>query len=641
MERVVIEDIRPRIKDGAHPAKAMAGRAVAVSADIYKDGTQILTAAIRWRRTADRRWLSSPMEALPNHRWKVDINPERVGLYEFAIEAWADQYATWKRDVTVKYDAGQSIEVELEEGARLLEASASQIKDERSSVLTRAAEAVRNKKLEPAERLAKATEGSVAQLLGRFPPRDDLTRSGPMLLRVERQQAGVGAWYELFPRSYGGLEGTVKRLPAIAEMGFDVLYLPPIHPIGRTDRKGRNNTIPAGPKDPGSPWAIGAEEGGHTAIDPDLGTFADFDRLVEEAASLGMEVALDFALQCSPDHPWVKKHPEWFHHRPDGTIKFAENPPKKYQDIYPINFWPETNREGLWSACKEILDFWISHGIRIFRVDNPHTKPLAFWDWLLSTLFEKHPDVVFLSEAFTHPKMMAKLAEIGFSQSYTYFTWRVTKEDLTDYLVELAHGPLGEYMRPNFWPNTPDILSGPLRNGHPGVFKMRLVLAATMSPAYGIYSGYELCENQPARDTDEEYLNSEKYETKHRDWDSEESLAPYITRINEIRRGHPSLLELRNVTFHQSNNPNVIVYSKGHLHSGDLVLVVINLNPSAVEEASPSIDRWPIGLHLERPFEVRDELSGEKAEWHYPGPVLSLNPEDPARIFHLTQSADG
>jgi starch synthase (maltosyl-transferring) len=640
-ERLVIEDIRPRIKNGAYPAKAIAGRSIAVSADIYRDGTSILSAAVGWRLASGGPWRSSPMEAIPNHRWESSINPPEVGLYEFVIEAWSDHFATWKRDVDVKNEAGQSIEVELEEGARLFEKSAALIEDGRSAVLKRAATAMRDKELGPMERLAKATEGSVEELMSRYPPRDDLTVTRPMLVRVERPRAAAGAWYELFPRSYGGLEGTVKRLPAVAEMGFDVLYLPPIHPIGHTDRKGPNNTIPAGPDDPGSPWAIGAEEGGHTAIDPQLGTIEDFDRLVEEARGTGMEVALDYALQCSPDHPWVKEHPEWFHHRPDGTIKFAENPPKKYQDIYPINFWPETNREGLWDACKQIIDHWLAHGVRIFRVDNPHTKPLAFWDWLLAAVFDEHPDVVFLAEAFTHPKMMAKLAEIGFSQSYTYFTWRTSKQDLTDYLTELAHGPLGEYMRPNFWPNTPDILSGPLRNGAPGVFKMRLVLAATLSPSFGIYSGYELCENEPARDTDEEYMNSEKYELKDRNWDWEGSLAAYISRINEIRRSHPSLLELRNIIFHDSDNPNVIVYSKGHLYSGDLVLVAVNLNPDAVEEARPWIDRWPIGLNLEGQIEARDELTGNIAQWSHPGPVLSLEPEEPARIFQLTEPKPG
>ena len=641
MERLVIEDIRPRIKEGAYPAKAIAGRPVVVEADIFRDGTAVLTAAVRWRKAAGGTWESFPMEAVPNHRWQAKIDPSPVGLYEFVIEAWSDHYATWKRDVDVKSEAGQSIEVELEEGARMLEASASLIEGERASVLIDAAAAMRDQDLTPKARLDHALGSEVGELLSAYPPRNDLTSSRPMRIRVERPRAGQGAWYELFPRSYGGLEGTLKRVPAVADMGFDVLYLPPVHPIGVTDRKGRNNTIPAGPDDPGSPWAIGSEQGGHTAIDPQLGTIEDFDRLVEEVKGLGMEVALDYALQCSPDHPWVKEHPEWFHHRPDGTIKFAENPPKKYQDIYPINFWPETNREDLWKACKEILDFWIAHGVRIFRVDNPHTKPLAFWIWVLGAVFDEHPDVVFLAEAFTHPKMMAKLAEIGFSQSYTYFTWRLSKQDLTDYLTELAQGPLGEYMRPNFWPNTPDILSGPLRYGAPGVFKMRLALAATMSPSYGIYSGYELSENEPARDTDEEYLNSEKYEIKERNWDSEGSIAPYITRINATRRSHPSLLELRNIIFHDSGNPNVIAYSKGHIHSGDLVVVAVNLNPAGVEEARLWIDRWPIGVDLEGPVRVREEFTGETSEWMHPGPVLSLEPDEPARIFHLTQSEAG
>ncbi len=445
---IVIDDARPRTPTGRYPAKAVVGESVRVSADIFKDGHDVLAARVRWRPEDDRKWRDAPMRLLVNDRWEGVVRPEVLGMHEVVIEAWTDRLATLEHDIEVKRGAGASTEVE---------------------------------------------EAEIAAL----PPEPvDVTASEPLPLWVDRQRALFSAWYELFPRSEGGLRSTAEnRLPAVAAMGFDVVYVPPVHPIGVSHRKGRNNTLQAGPDDPGSPWAIGSEAGGHTAVDPSLGTIDDFDAFVAAAQSHQMEVALDYALQCSPDHPWVKEHPEWFHHRPDGTIKYAENPPKKYQDIYPINFWPATDeaRQELWQACKDILDFWIGHGVRIFRVDNPHTKPTAFWEWVIPAIQKEHPDTIFLAEAFTRPKVMSKLAEIGFSQSYTYFTWRTAKAELQEYLEEICHGPKADYMRPNFWPNTPDILSGPLRDGPPAAFKQRLVLAATMVPSYGIYSGYELC----------------------------------------------------------------------------------------------------------------------------------------------------
>ncbi|MDQ4148882.1 MAG: alpha-1,4-glucan--maltose-1-phosphate maltosyltransferase [Actinomycetota bacterium] len=642
IDRFVIQDITPRIRDGEHPAKAILGDPVMVAADIFRDGHDVLAANVRCHLIGSDEWSHTPMRELPNHRWEGEIEPSELGLYEFEIEVWTDQFATWRRAARIKADAGQSIEVELEEGALLLEETATHLPAGAARELRELARKMRDKRRRATERLAAAVDAPGFGVTTRNNLRPDLTRSKRLALRVERLRAAAGAWYELFPRSYGGLEGTTKRLSAVSEMGFDVVYLPPIHPIGKTDRKGRNNTITALPGDPGSPWAIGSEEGGHTAIHPELGTFDDFDRLLEEAGSLGLEVAMDYALQCSPDHPWVKEHPEWFHHRPDGTIKFAENPPKKYQDIYPINFWPEKNREGLWQACKDILDFWIEHGIRIFRVDNPHTKPLAFWEWMLKAVFDEHPDVVFLAEAFTHPKMMAKLAEIGFSQSYTYFTWRTHKQEIIDYVSELAQGPLGEYMRPNFWPNTPDILSGPLRGGNTAAFKLRLALAATMSPAYGIYSGYELCENEPARETDEEYLNSEKYEIKHRSWDAPWSITPYITNINGIRHEHRAFLKLRNLTFHYCDNPNVIVYSKAERAAGDILVIAVNLNSDGPEETTASIDFGWLGFDRDRPVDAHDLLSGYRYPWMGPTTYFRLDPSDePAQIFHVTQPGAG
>ena len=464
----------------------------------------------------------------------------------------------------------------------------------------------------------------------------DLTSSDPQPLWVDRERALVGAWYELFPRSFGGFAGTVKRLPAIAAMGFDVLYLPPIHPIGRTARKGPNNTLTAGPGDPGSPWAIGGPEGGHTAIHPELGTDKDFRALVKAAEGCGLEIALDYALQCSPDHPWVTEHPEWFHHRPDGTIACAENPPKVYQDIFPLNFWPEKEKDrvAMWDACKGILDHWIARGVRIFRVDNPHTKPVAFWRWVISEIQAENPDIVFLSEAFTRPKVMAKLAEVGFSQSYTYFTWRTQQhgpDGLWAYLEELAHGPVADYMRPNFWPNTPDILAGPLRNGPPAAFAMRLALAATMSPSYGVYSGYELYENAPASDTNEEYLNSEKYEVKHRDYDHPATLAPLMTSLNRIRREHPALQRLRSIRFHDTTNPSVIAYSKVSDDGDDMVLVVVNLDPYWTQEAT--IDLWQLDLPDGDPYPVEDILSGETFHWSGAKAYVRLDPM--YRVAHI------
>jgi starch synthase (maltosyl-transferring) len=447
---------------------------------------------------------------------------------------------------------------------------------------------------------------------------------------VDRPRALVGAWYELFPRSYGGLRGAAGRVPALAGMGFDVLYLPPIHPIGTKFRKGRNNTLGATAGDPGSPWAIGSSDGGHTAIAPDLGTFADFSSLLDTLAVHGMEVALDYALQCSPDHPWVREHPEWFHHRPDGSIAYAENPPKKYQDIYPINFWPEeeADRKALWDACKGIMDFWIARGVRIFRVDNPHTKPIAFWEWLIPAVQRDHPEVILLAEAFTRPKMMAKLAEVGFSQSYTYFTWRTEQygpEGIRTYLEELA-GEKADFMRPAFWPNTPDILSGPLRDGPPAAFALRLVLAASTAPTWGIYSGYELYENEPASPDNEEYLFSEKYEIKHRDFDQEGTLVDLITRINAIRRRHPALQRLRSLRVHQSDNPQILAYSKVGDEGDDVVLMVVSLDPYHLQEATLGLDLGAMGLASDRPFAVIDELSGDRYDWFGPNPYVRLEP---------------
>ncbi|MDQ1397302.1 MAG: hypothetical protein QOG64_2561 [Acidimicrobiaceae bacterium] len=638
--RIVIDDVRPRTPMARFPAKAVVGEAVAVSADIFRDGHDILAAQVRWRAAAKPaagkkstgKWSAAPMEALVNDRWEAVIEPTTLGRHEFVVEAWTDRYATWRHKVEAKHGAGQDITLELEEGARILESR---------SGLEPATVALRDPSLPLTERLAPALSAATEEAMVGPEGATDISTGEPMLLWVDRERALDGSWYEFFPRSEGGFRGAIERLPAVAAMGFDIVYFPPIHPIGHSHRKGRNNTLEAGPDDPGSPWAIGSEEGGHIAIEPSLGTLEDFHAVVAKAHELGMEIALDYALQCSPDHPWVREHPEWFHQRPDGSIAYAENPPKKYQDIFPINFWPEQeeDQKALWHACKEILDYWIAQGVRIFRVDNPHTKPMAFWAWLIEAVQADHADVLFLAEAFTRPKVMAKLAEVGFTQSYTYFTWRTEQwgeEGLRAYLEELA-GEKADYMRPNFWPNTPDILSGPLRNGPPPAFRMRFLLAATMTPSYGMYSGYELYENEPAAPSNEEYLFSEKYEIKAREWTAPEaSLVPYITRVNDIRRRHPALQRLRNIRFHGSVNDHVIAYSKVSDDGSDVVLMVVNLDPYVTQETTLALDLEVLGMPANRHFEAYDELTGAAYTWWGPNPYVRLDPwVEPGHVLHL------
>ncbi|MCU1373001.1 MAG: sle [Actinomycetia bacterium] len=629
--RIVIDDVHPRTPTG-FPAKAAEGEAVVVSADIYKDGHDILAGRVR---IGDEVW---PLADVGNDRWEATVTASGVGRHELVIEAWVDRFATWRHDVQAKAGAGQDLATELEEGVLLFEALLPHVPELRRPLVEEAAAQLARQSCSVDVRLNAGLDDAVTAALAGVAIPTEVTSGDPMPLWVDRERGLCSAWYELFPRSEGGFVGATKRLAAVADMGFDILYLPPIHPIGTSHRKGRNNTLTPGPDDVGSPWAIGGPEGGHAAIHPDLGTLDDFRGLVEEARALGMEVALDYALQASPDHPWVTEHPEWFHHRPDGTIKYAENPPKKYQDIYPINFWPPTEkaRVALWQACKAILDHWIDQGVRVFRVDNPHTKPMAFWAWMLAAVQVEHPDVLFLAEAFTRPKVMAKLAEVGFTQSYTYFTWRDTKQELTEYGEEVTEGPTAEYMRPNFWPNTPDILAGPLRGGGPGAFRLRALLAATMVPSWGVYSGFELLENEPASDTNEEYLHSEKYEIKHRDWSSPDSLAPFLTRLNQIRRAHPAFQRLRGLRFHHSNTDQVLAYSRQSADGSDTMLVVVNLDPLNVHEDTLGLDLDALGLSSAVPYEAHDELSGLTFTWQGSDPYVRIDPADaPGHVLHL------
>ena len=636
---IIIDEVRPRTPTGM-PAKAVVGERVPVTAEIFRDGHDILGARVRWRPIGETAWESSllTLDEPGLDRWTGTLVPDRVGPFEFQIEAWTDRFATWRHDAEIKAANNDlELDVVLEQGVRLLERLTKRAEKSARQVLAAATEGLRDTSRSLDERLTAGLDDHVAALLAGVPDPTDLTRTKSRKLWVDRERGRTSSWYELFPRSEGGFEGATKRLPAVAAMGFDVVYLPPIHPIGHTFRKGPNNTVGAGPDDPGSPWAIGSEEGGHTAIHAELGTIDDFDAFVDEARALGMEVALDYALQCSPDHPWVKEHPEWFHHRPDGSIAYAENPPKKYQDIYPINFWPEneTDRVALWNACKGIFDHWLAHGVRIFRVDNPHTKPFAFWEWIIDAVRIEHPDVVFLAEAFTRPRVMAKLAEVGFTQSYTYFAWRTARWELIEYLTELAQGPTADYMRPNFWPNTPDILAGPLRNGPPAAFRVRLLLAATMVPSYGIYSGYELCENEPASDANEEYLNSEKYQLRSRTWDRPGSLAPFIAQVNDVRNKHTAFSELRTIAFHDADNENIIVYSKRSGDGADVMLCVVNLDPHNWHEATLSLDLDELGVAPGGSFTVHDELTGARYTWN-DHPYVRLDPaQQPGHIFEV------
>jgi starch synthase (maltosyl-transferring) len=640
--RIVIEDIRPQVDHGQFTARAVAGETIPVEATIFRDGhNEVVAAVVRLTGPGDRRGQLVPLVEVNHglHQWRTEITLPRTGSWWFVIEAWTDQVAGWRQGTQKKLDAGRDISLELEEGARLLEEATAWVPSAGRELLTAAAAGLRREAADPAERLAAAADPGVVELLERNPPKDT-TRSKRLGIWVDRPRALFGSWYEFFPRSEGATattSGTLKqaaeRLPAIAAMGFDVVYLPPIHPIGHTHRKGPNNTLEPGPDDPGSPWAIGSEDGGHDAVHPDLGTIEDFDAFVARADELGMEVALDYALQCSPDHPWVKEHPDWFRIRPDGSIAYAENPPKVYQDIYPLNF-ESPDATGLYAACKGVLDHWIDHGVRIFRVDNPHTKPVRFWEWLIAAVKAEHPDVLFLAEAFTRPPMMRVLAKIGFTQSYTYFTWRNGKAELEEYLAELAHSPSAEYMRPNFFVNTPDILHAYLQYGGPAAFKIRAVLASMLSPSWGVYSGYELYEHQAVRPGSEEYLDSEKYQYRPRTW-SQPSLAGYLGRLNESRRAHPALHWLRNLRFHLADSPDIIAFSK---QTGeDAVLVLVNLNPH--ETRDTFIHLWMPALGLDwdtGAFEVHDELTGQTWTWHGPSNWVRLNPHwEPAHVLHV------
>jgi starch synthase (maltosyl-transferring) len=623
--RIPVLDVRPVVQHGHRSAKAVTGEAFEVSAIVFREGHDAVAANAVLYDPDGRPGPWTPMRELApgSDRWGATVTPGAPGRWTYTVEAWSDPVATWRHHAQIKIPAGMDTDLVLEEGARLYERAIAGVPKGKGlrPVLRAAVTALRDETRPASSRLAAALTPEVDGVLARYPLRELVTASEPRPLLVERERALYGAWYEFFPRSegtpaqpHGTFRTAAKRLTGIAAMGFDVVYLPPIHPIGSTFRKGPNNTLSAGREDVGVPWAIGSPEGGHDAIHPQLGTLEDFDAFVARAAELGMEIALDFALQCSPDHPWVDKHPEWFHHRPDGTIAYAENPPKKYQDIYPIAF--DRDLDGLITETVRVLRHWMDHGVRIFRVDNPHTKPVVFWERVIADINGTDPDIIFLAEAFTRPAMMHTLAQIGFQQSYTYFTWRNTKDELTEYLSELS-GEAAAYMRPNLFVNTPDILHEFLQDGGRPAFELRAVLAATLAPTWGVYSGYELCENTPLRPGSEEYLDSEKYQLRPRDWVSAEregrSIAPLLGKLNDIRRRSPALRQLRDLHFHDVDQEAVIAYSK---RSGsNTVLVVANLDPHHTQEATVSLDMPQLGLEWHESVPVRDELTGETYHW--------------------------
>ncbi len=651
--RIGIDDVAPALSGGRFPAKAVVGEVVPVRATVWREGHDAVSATlvVRYHGTAYPQLAPDPPGSVPEPAPPVtpprikplvlpmspgrtpdvlhgQFTPDQVGMWTFRIDGWGDPIATWRKGVTAKLDAGQGeseLNNDLLVGAQLLERAATGVPRQQRHPLVDAAAALREPG-DPLTRAAAALSPAIADLLHRYPLRELLTRGEQFGVWVDRPQARFSAWYELFPRSTGGwdsegrpVHGTfataAKDLPRVARMGFDVVYLPPIHPIGRVHRKGRNNSVTAAEGDVGSPWAIGSTEGGHDAIHPDLGTIEDFDDFVSAAADQGLSVALDLALQCAPDHPWAQTHPEWFTVLPDGTIAYAENPPKKYQDIYPLNF--DNDPAGLYAEVLRVVRFWISHGVKIFRVDNPHTKPPNFWAWLIGKVKNEDPDVLFLAEAFTRPARLYGLAKLGFTQSYSYFTWRTAKWELIEYGEQIAE--YADCARPNLFVNTPDILHESLQHGGPGMFAIRAVLASTFSSLWGVYSGFELFEHRAVREGSEEYLDSEKYELRPRDFEAAvatgHSLEPFLGRLNEIRRLHPALEQLRTITFHPVDNDALLAYSKFDPVTGDCVLVVVSLNPFGPEEGTIWLDMAALGMEAYDRFWVRDEITGDEYHW--------------------------
>lgn len=641
--RVVIEGVYPEIDGGRFPIKRTVGENVVVRADVFSDGHDVLSVVLRYRFSDDSVWQETPMRPAVNDRWEGRFGVGRIGIYEYSIQGWVDRFLTWHRDLKKRVVAGQETAVDLLVGADLVQEAA-----ERATAADRDRLSQWARRLQKEEALHHAKQigedEELVLLMQRNASRDfAVTYDRRLQVTVDRKRAGFSAWYEMFPRSasdepgkHGTLRDVEARLPYVSAMGFDVLYLPPIHPIGESFRKGANNVEQAEEGDVGSPWAIGSAAGGHKAIHPQLGTLDDFRRLVAAAEKVGIEIAMDIALQCSPDHPYVKEHPEWFRRRPDGTIQYSENPPKKYQDIYPFDF--ESNDWwNLWSELKSIFDFWIEQGVKVFRVDNPHTKPFDFWQWCVTEVKSAYPDVLFLAEAFTRPKIMHRLAKVGFSQSYTYFAWRNAKHELTEYVTALTRSELSEFFRPNFWPNTPDILTEYLQLGGRAAFMSRLVLAALLSPNYGIYGPvFEHGWNVPREPGSEEYLDSEKYEIHHHDWDRPDSLKAFIARINRLRHQYTALQTNNTLRFHKVDNDEIICFSKSAEDRSEIILVVVSLDPHHRQSGWVELPLDDFGLDVDHPCQVHDLLSDARFLWHGQRNYVELDPEIvPAHVFKV------
>ncbi|HZL29105.1 MAG TPA: alpha-1,4-glucan--maltose-1-phosphate maltosyltransferase [Acidobacteriaceae bacterium] len=662
--RVVIEEIQPQIDGGRYPAKRVVGDTVSVSAAIFGDGHDHVAARLLYRAAGSKKWLAAPFGAPDNDVWPAQFVVDKIGPWQFTVEAWVDHFDTWVSDLAKRIDAQpdpheptqqivgpQDIPLALRIGAGLVADAATRAKGADAKKLTAAAAKLEALAAAKHAHYASPISADLVALVAKYPDLRHATKYGAELpLWVDRERACFSSWYELFPRStsptpgkHGTLRDVEARLPEIAAMGFDILYMPPIHPIGMAYRKGKNNSVTATEGEEGSPWAIGSVEGGHTAIHPKLGTLADFDHLQSAARENGLELALDIAFQCSPDHPWVKEHPEWFTLRPDGTIQYAENPPKKYQDIYPLNF-ESSDWRGLWDALYGVFQFWVEHGVRAFRVDNPHTKALTFWEWCIGRILKDTPDVIFLAEAFTRPHVMYSLAKGGFTQSYTYFTWRTTKAELQQYFEELTQPPVSDFFRPNLWPNTPDILHEQLQTGGRPIFMQRLILAATLGANYGIYGpAYELLEGRPAKPAagktaSEEYLDSEKYEIRNWDRSSPDSIVPLIAQLNQIRHANPALQRNENLHFHQVEEPNLLVYSKANADFSNVILVAVNLDPKVEHGGWVNLAMDKLGLPWLGTFEVEDLLTGAGYNWKDQWNFVSLNPSVmPAHIFRIVR----
>ncbi len=632
---VVISHTAPLVEGGRYPTKRVVGEPLRVEADIFKEGHDQLVAVLAWRAVGTPDWHEIPMHPLDNDRWAATLTFDAIGRYDIVITAWADDFLTWLHDFARRLEGGQTdLSTEIEEGRVILNSAAIRAATGRAIDDANAIEALTTRLMQtpPEEVPALVGAPDILALLARWPDRSLATIGAERIpLLVETRLSAFSAWYEFFPRGAEGREDRhstfrdcLPRLDEAAAMGFDIVYFPPIHPIGTTHRKGKNNAVTAAPGDVGSPWAIGGEAGGHRSVEPALGTMEDFVWLLGEAKNRGLEIALDFALNCSPDHPYVRNHPEWFYRRPDGSIKYAENPPKKYQDIYPLDFHCDDWQE-LWEELRDVVRFWVGKGVRVFRVDNPHTKPVAFWEWLIAGIHADHPEVIFLSEAFTRPKMMQTLAKVGFTQSYTYFTWRETATELRDYVTELTQTHMRDYYRANFWPNTPDILPHHLQHATPAAFKIRAALAATLSSSWGIYSGYELCEGTPLPGR-EEYLDSEKYQLKARDWNKPGNIKPFLTRLNRARRENPALQSYANIDFIPADNEHILAFHKWSDDGQDRIIVVVNLDPRQRHESHIHLPLDDLGLPHGEDFEVEDVLFEEVYQWRESTNFVSLDP---------------